>query len=507
MVLQANRVVAACPTARAAGVTVGLRRRDAQRRCPTALVVAHDPARDARWFEPVAAAFDVLTPGVEVSLPGTLAFGTRGPARRMGGEQALAERSGWIASGATGGAAVGVGVADGAFAALLAARRAARHPDQSGVPVVVPAGGSAAFLAPLPVATLTLAAVDVAVPADLTDLLGRLGLRSLGDLADLDGADLLGRFGETGSLVHRLARGLDPRPLAVRRPAPDLSLSREIDPPADHVDRVALVARALAVELHQHLDGEGLACTRVLIEAETDHGETLTRGWRHEGTLGPAAIADRVRWQLDGWLSGTAALRPTAGIVRLRLEPVEVVAARGRQLGFWGGETLVDERVMRAVARLQGTLGSGSVRVPEVRGGRAPGERVARVPVEAVDLTVSRPAARMEGDGAPWPGRIPDPAPAVVLADPEPVEVLDRRGFPVAVSGRAELSAEPASLTRRGGSSGPLQGWSGPWPVDERWWDPVRHRRLVRFQVIDHSGVAHLLMVEAGRWWLEATYD
>jgi protein ImuB len=502
-VVRANRVVAASAAARLSGVTIGIRRRQAQARCPHLVVIDHDPFRDARSFEPVAAAFDAITPGVEVSVPGTLAFAARGPSRYFGGDQAMAERTAWIATGAAGGAEVGVGVADGAFAALLAARRAVRN----AAPVVVPAGSSRSFLATLPVAALGQAALEESVSADLTDLFGRLGLRSLAQVAALDPADVLGRFGEPGAVAQRLAMGLDARPLQARRPAPELSVSREVDPPAEQVDRAAFVARALATELHQILEADGLACTHVVVEAETEHGETLARHWRHEGTLSSAALADRVRWQIEGWLGGGAATRPTAGVARLTLVPVEVVAAKGRQLGFWGGETLVDERILRAVARVQGTLGSSAVCVPEVRGGRSPADRVVKVPVDAVDLTAPRPAARTGHVVEPWPGRVPDPAPATVLAEPEPVEVVDATGRPVGVNGRAEISGAPARLTRPGRRSQEVVGWAGPWPVDERWWDPDRHRRRARFQVVEESGTAHLLAVEAGRWWLEGTYD
>ncbi len=503
VVVRSNRVVAASAAARATGVAVGLRRRQAQSRCPHVQVLDHDPFRDARSFEPVAAAFDAITPGVEVSIPGTLAFATRGPSRYFGGDDALAERTAWIAAGAAGGADVGVGVADGAFAALLASRRAVR----TGAPVVVPPGATPSFLAPVPVAALGQAALEEAVSADLTDLFGRLGLRTLGQVAALDAADVLGRFGEAGVVAHRLARGLDARPLQARRPAPELSVSREVEPPAEQVDRAAFVARAMAAELHQTLEADGLACTHVLVEAETEHGETLARHWRHEGTLTSGALADRVRWQIEGWLGGGAATRPSGGIARLTLVPVEVVAAKGRQLGFWGGETLVDERILRAVARVQGTLGASAVSVPEVRGGRSPADRVVRVPVDAVDLTSPRPAARPDHVTEPWPGRVPAPAPATVLAEPEPVEVVDAAGRPVGVTGRAEVTAAPARLTRSGQRPQAVVGWAGPWPVDERWWDPVRHRRRARFQVVEESGVAHLLAVESGRWWLEATYD
>lgn len=501
VVVRANRVVAASMAARQAGVEPGLRRREAQRRCPSVTVVDHDPARDARAFEAVASSLDAVTPGVEVSRPGTLAFGTRGPSRYFGGDEALATRVGWMVSGALGDRwPVRVGVADGAFAALLAARAAhARGVAE----LVVPPGGSAAFLAPQPIGCL----LDVLEVPEPVDVWRRLGLRTLGTLADLPRHDVASRFGLDGVAAHRLAAGLDVRPLDARRPAPDLAVSTELDPPVDRVDRAAFVAKALADRLHAGLEADGLACTQVLVEAETEHGEVRARQWRHEGALSAGALADRVRWQLDGWLDAAPALRPSAGIARLTLVPVEVVAARGRQLGFWGGETLVDERVWRAIARVQAQLGSEAVTVPEVRGGRGPAERVARVPVATVDLSEERPAARLDAVAEPWPGRVPPPSPATVLVEPEPVDVLDRTGVAVAVSGRAELSAAPARLARTGRPTVALAGWAGPWPVDERWWDPARHRRRARLQVVDDAGRAHLLAAEAGRWWLEASYE
>ncbi|QXC62840.1 DNA polymerase Y family protein [Aquihabitans sp. G128] len=501
IVVRANRVLAASPAARAAGITTGLRRRESQRRCPHVTVLEHDPGRDARAFEPVAAALDAITPRVEVTRPGTLAFATRGPSRYFGGDDALAERTAWMAGGAAGaGVAVHVGVADGAFAALLAAQRAERREEQA---VVVPPLASPAFLAPHPVDALG----EVLEAPDLVDVLRRLGLRTLAAFADLAPADVLARFGHPGAVAHRLASGLDPRPLDARRPAPDLAATRELDPPADRVELAAFVAKVLADELHARLAADGLACTHVLVQAETGHGEVLARHWRHEGALTAGALADRVRWQLDGWLSGSSTARPTAGISRLTLVPVEVVAARGRQLGFWGGETLVDERVLRAVARVQGTLGLEAVTVPELRGGRGPGERVARVPVAAVDLTAPRPAARPGAITAPWPGRVPAPAPAAVAPDPEPVRVLDAGGRPVGLTGRAEVTAAPASLARAGHAPVALTAWAGPWPVDERWWDPSAHRRRARFQVTTTEGIAHLLTLESGHWSIEATYD
>ncbi|HET9443042.1 MAG TPA: hypothetical protein VFO65_06945, partial [Acidimicrobiales bacterium] len=209
------------------------------------------------------------------------------------------------------------------------------------------------------------------------------------------------------------------------------------------------------------------------------------------------------RWQLDGWLAGGHD-RPTAGITLVRLTPDEVRPDTGRQLGFWGGATLNDERAARALARVQGMLGPDGVGTAVVQGGRSPAERVQFVP-----WGDAREPDRPQLDAAapPWPGHVPPPAPATVHPDPVPAEVVDAGGVPVRVTGRGVCSAEPARVSVDGGPWVGVEGWAGPWPVDERWWDPPAHRRRARFQLLVAGGVAHLAAVEGGRWWVEATYD
>ncbi len=501
-VLSAGRVLACSPRARAEGVRPGQRRREAQGCCPGLGLVAHDPDRDARAFEPVLAAVESVTPRIEALCPGECAFPVRGAARYHGGEAALA---------AVVAAAVGrvpgvlgrcqVGIADGRFAAGLAARHAL---PAAGHQRIVPPGETLGFLASFP--------VEVLERPELTDLLVRLGLLTLGDLAALPRAAVAARFGPEGIRAHRLASGLDEHPRSSRRPPPELGVAAELDPPATRVDVAAFAAKALADELVERLERLGLACTRLRIEVETEHGETLARAWRNEPPARPsrrgttadpravqaATIAERVRWQLDGWLTGSAGSRPTGAVARLALVPDEVIAARGRQLGFWGEEAEASRRAARALARVQGLLGPEAVRVVSLRGGRGPADRV---------VSVAEGAASEGAASAPWPGRVPEPAPAVVHRDPVPAEVRDERGRPVTVTGRGLLSAQPGRLRVSGGPWARIVAWAGPWPVDERWWDPSAHHRLARLQVTGDDGVAHLLKLTSGRWWVEATYD
>jgi protein ImuB len=91
-VVAAGRVVACSDPARDEEVVVGLRRRQAEARCPSLVVADHDPARDVRAFEPVVAAVESFSPRVEVTRPGTCSLATRGPSRYFGGDHALAAR-------------------------------------------------------------------------------------------------------------------------------------------------------------------------------------------------------------------------------------------------------------------------------------------------------------------------------------------------------------------------------------------------------------------------------
>ena len=111
-VVFANQVVSTTPAARAEGVRRGLRRREAQSRCPRLVVLPPDPARDARAFEPVVAAVAELAPGVEVIRPGVCAVAARGPARYFGGDRAVADRLARFVAERTRATAT-VGVADG----------------------------------------------------------------------------------------------------------------------------------------------------------------------------------------------------------------------------------------------------------------------------------------------------------------------------------------------------------------------------------------------------------
>jgi protein ImuB len=563
-VFVANRVLACSAVARSQGIRRGLRRREAQARCPDLALLTADPDRDARAFEPVVLAVEELAPGVEVVRPGLVVLAARGPVGYFGGESAAAERLVDQVAARTG-VECQAGFADGLFAAVLAARRG----------LTVAPGDTPSFLAPIGVAELD-REPDVD-RSELVGLLDLLGLRSLGAFAGLDPGDVATRFGADAVLCHRLARGLDPRPPVRRCPPEELTVEIELDPPVDRVDAAAFAARGLAERLHRTLAGHGLSCTRLGVAARTVAGEELHRVWRCAEPLSPSGTVDRVRWQLDSWLA-----RGHAGAVhRLWLVPEETVIAGALQLGLWGEVGEADERAGRALVRVQALLGPDAVVTAVLTGGRDPGEQVRLVPwgdareddavidasgLGAGDIAAAGPRSVITGpaldrDGPEpatpsfvpprftgvgpdsivgrkgraeppprstarrrvpsrgstrigtvrepppsWPGRLPAPAPATVPPQPLPAELLDADGRPVRLVEPDRLSASPQRLVVAGGAPRTLQGWAGPWPVLQRWWAPDVDESS-RVQVIGADGVAFLLVSRVGRWWVTGIYD
>lgn len=479
-VFHANRVVASNAAARTSGVRRGMRRRDAQGRCPELKVYAATPDRDVRAFEPVLAAVEEIRPGVTPLRPGLLAV--RAPGRFHGGEPAgaalLAERL------------VGLGVWDCRFGVadeLFTAEHAARHAERQDCLVVEPRE-SVPFLRGLP--------IQVIEDLDAVSLMKRLGLRTLGDLADLSAVDVRDRFGRQVAWVHRVVSGDGAAALAPRTPPPELACHVDFEPPLDNAETISFSVRQTADRVVDQLARLGLVCTEVLIEARCEGSSepASARVWLHPRWFTAADLVDRLHWQLQG---GFRAGDIRAPVDRVLITPLTVVPDAVHADGLWGG---TDERVERGIARVQGMLGHEAVVRPVLQGGRAPADRQVLVPWG------ERPTG-LRPVGPPWPGSIPPPAPSRVLASPWAAAMIGAGGHTVGVDERGGVTCEPEQF--RPGPSGdwqPVAAWAGPWPVEELWWESSP-RRVARFQVVGVDGRAWLMTWDAGVWFTEAAYD
>lgn len=476
-VIQANAVIACSASARAQGVRRGQRRRQAQTRSPGLRILPADPLQEQRMFLPVLRLLEELVPGVQPLRPGLVALRARGAARFYGGEEQAARHL-IEALEAHAHPGTRAGVADGLFTAEQAARMAE--------PVhVVEQGDARGFLAPLP--------VQVLGDEQITTLLTKLGVRTLADFAALQAGDVRDRLGERGVRLHDLAVGSDSRPLQPQAPEPQLAREIVFDGPLAQAEQVAFAVRQTADAVTAGLAELSQVCTEVRIDLTDDDGGVSSRVWMHPTSFEASDLVDRVRWQLE-WMAGALAdtERVGAGILEVRITPTRVDDSAHHQPGLFGQGP--EQRLHHAVSRVQALLGHRGVITPQVTGGRRLAERQLLQPWG--DKTPHERSTAL-----PWPGSLPAPLPSEVFTPPVPTRVTSADGSAPSVDERGALSAPPARI-----EDVPVLSWAGPWPLRERAWDAVQARTAQRFQIVDESQRAWLVLWEDGSWWAEGRY-
>ena len=472
----------------------------------------HGHEHSFRTYEKVVRAVTAVSPLVEVTGPGCLVFPARGPSRYFGGEQAVVHMLHPLVAGVDAGP-FGIGAAGSRFAAMAAAHMAAARSQ----PCIIDGSITQQFIDALPVGALHRLAE---IPEDVVDLFLRLGLRTCGALSAIGEKALIERFGVDGRAVHRLVTGADTMLLDPGAPPPDIVRAVDFDSPLADSRHVVGAARACIEDAVAAVSHTGRQCVRILVTCETDHAETNERIWVEPRGFSAPSVAQRLSWQLEGWLTAAGEQDDppgavTSGVVRVVVTPLECRVLLADQPMLWGGRQQNAERASRAVSLAVAAAPGVSVSVPQWNGGRDASGEYARIPVDMVDLHDESAAQERvrAGRGVPrdWRGALPAPSPTVVDPDPPAVRVSDAHGVDVSVTGRHELSADPAHVTvgRHGFT---VMRHAGPWPVEERWWDHVRRRRLARVQVLvreDRTGLERVLLLglENGAWCLLARYD
>lgn len=433
-----------------------------------------DPAESHRQFDPVIRAIENTVPLVRVLDAGRVAMGARGPARYYRGEDGAADALRRVHPDAR------IGIADGLFTAVLAARAA--NPVR-----IVPAGASAEFLAPLSVSHIG--------DPDIVDLLLRLGVSTLGAFAALDDVSVRDRFGFPGERLHRYARGLDDSPIVPRDIPVDYAVDTDFDPAIVRADELAFAMRTTADDFIDRIGRDRLVCTALWVTLTTERGDHFERCWAHPTVFGGGDVVDRIRWQLESVARLTTDTSTEGfagdGIVRVRLAPDQLAPQSRFEKGIWGAPS--SDRIHSVLSRVQSILGHEGVLTATVGGGRTLVEREILSPWGDKPVVVHDPAK-------PWPGRIPERVPTTVYRDGVVITVSGSASIPP-----AEVLVEPPRWLELDGRRREVVAWSGPWPVAERWWDGGTIR--YRLQVVDTLGAAWVLLSEGPDWTVEARYD
>ena len=444
---------------------------DARALVPGLCVRPAEPLRAARALEALADWALRFTPWVATSGADGLMLDVSGCAHLFGGEEALLAR---LVAGVTGrGVAARGALADTPGAAWACAR--------FGPGGVVPAGGSAQALAPLPVAALRLEAATVAA-------LERLGLRCIGDLAGKPRAPLAARFG--AALVTRLdqAEGRLREPVSPRRPPARHQARRAFAEPVADGASILAALEAVCAELCAGLAHAGLGARRLALTLFRIDGGARTIP---VGTSRPVREArPLVRLfaeHLDGFDTGAG-----IEVIALAARTTEALGARqlvsGLDPGIAGGS---DDGTALAglVDRIANRLGPGRIK------------RLGPRPSHLPDRAVSPLPAVERAPEAGWPAR--PPRPLRLLSPPLPVEAV------------AVVPDGPPVLFRWRGRVHRVARASGPERIADEWWHERAPTRDY-YRIEDQAGARFWLYREglyedpaaapAPRWYLHGLF-
>ncbi|GEK81615.1 DNA polymerase Y family protein [Agrococcus baldri] len=468
-VVHALRIVACDEGARADGVRVGMRVRDAQAASPMLALAPADPVGEALAFEQVVRTVLSVVPAAQPIGDGALAFRMRGASRFYGSEsRAIEAVRGALAQL---GLPAAFGVADDRFAAELAA-------DATGLgETIVPAGRSREFLAPLPVGVLG--------DDELPSMLHRLGVHTLGGFAQLPDDGIRDRFGAAGLVALARARGLDDRRVDDAGLGEERALRLVFEPGIEGVAELALAVREPVDRFVRQLAEQRLVCSELRIVLRGEEGRVSERLWRQPGFLRAGDIVDRMRWQLSESELGSA-------LVEVQALPERLDAATSHMPGLWGGSG-IDDRTRHALERLQSKLGREAVLTAATGGGRLLAERGVLTPWG--DAAPAQPAG-------PWPGALPAPRPTVVFRPPLPVLLTDAAGGTVEPGTLDVREASPAVFSPPAAARRRVVAWAGPWPIRRRELGDTVHR----VQLLDGEGEAWVLLHADGAWLAEGRY-
>jgi protein ImuB len=360
--------------------------------------VAHaDAAADRRLLESIADWSLHYTPLVALDLPQGLLLDVTGAAHLFGGESALLDRAraslhrqGFSVQGAIAGSAAG-------------ARALARYRDGC----VVPPGHEPRAMASLPVEALDL-------NPQATHAFRHAGLKTIGQIATRQRAELTARFGAQMMFALDVALGAAEQPISPRASLPDYMAERIFAEPLVAHDVILETLRGLAQSLGSLLTERGEGARR--LEAVFFRADGKVRTIVVE-TGAPTRDADAIvrlfREKLDALADP---LDPGFGFDLVRLCADRAEACETGTAAFTA-DANEEKEIAFLVDRLAARFGSHRVLVFRPNDTHIPEAAAVALPAQSADKTKPAWKAICEKDEAPR-------RPLRLFARPEPIEAV-----------------------------------------------------------------------------------
>lgn len=357
------------PEALREGVHRDMPLRQAEQLCPQAIFLPINEERYQEIHRQLLKALAPFSPIVETVELGQVCLEASGLKRLYGPDQKLARSIRDVIKRETN-LLSQVGIASNRFVAEVAAQLATYSKPQ-----VIPKGEEQTFLAPLPIYFLP-------ASEQTKRFLAILGIKTIGQVAQMAKDALSKQFGAEGVFIHDLALGYDNRPLSPT--TEELALRGRIsfeDPVFDLTILKANIERAVS-DLAVLLRRDGRKGQGIVLELILEDGRSLQTGTHlKEATSDPARITQRVGSLL-------ASLDFKAGVTEavVHLFPLRPFHDGIRQLGLFGYlQKAKKERMKQVVRRINEIMGGGTVRSASELGPPSP------IPVEVSPTAIGKP--------------------------------------------------------------------------------------------------------------------
>jgi DNA polymerase IV len=353
-------VMSASYEARAFGITNAMPSVRARRLCPDAIFRPPDFESYKAYSNRFREILLSVTPLVEPIALDEAFLDVSGSVLLFGSPEHIAERVRERVR-ADLGVTCSVGVAPTKLVAKLASRRA--KPDGL---VVVHADEISAFLEPLPARSLW------GVGERTVEVLGRLGVWTVGDLARIPPAVLARPLGDQHARdLHALAQGIDDRPVVPYEAPKSVSHEETFDVDLDAEDDLLREALALSHKVAARLREDGYRTRTVVLKVRLANFTTLTRSRTLPAPTDVAADLYQVASELYRGLPGSRRRVRLLGVAATGLVP-----GGADQLALLRGERRRDAEL--AVDRIERRFGRGAAGPAALidrlsRHGRGPG--------------------------------------------------------------------------------------------------------------------------------------
>ena len=314
------------------------------------------------------------------------------------------------------------------------------------------------------------------------DALRRWGIRTVGEFAALPADELAARFGQQGLAIHRLARGIDPRPLLADPGVARFVQSMELEWPIEELEPLSFVLARLLDPLSTALERADKAGAAIRLDLRLVNRTTHSRVLQLPAPMrDPRVLRTLLTLDLESH-------PPAAGIDIVTIE-VDPAPSRIVQFSLLERAIPSPETLATLTARLNALVGEDRCGSPVLLDSHRP---------DAFEMQRFNPDDRRRGLTLVKTSERP---PLVVrrFRPPVAVRVANDRGRPTHVA-----------IDRRGMPGGHVEQCAGPWRSSGAWWqaDGSHWDRDEWDVALSDGSVCRLYRDrDTGRWFMEGVID